>query len=174
MLRDDTCTQILVYAFPATSYTGHHVTPARSNLVCMSAAPATHTQPEPTNCVLFVQGRPVLNGKAPQVSPGDVNQQTGRWGEELVFCYLQWQLAAFHPAPGLHCDQAWECRSTGWLVEWINYREETRKPFDIRLRSGFPQGLGSTLLSIDPAAACCVTIPMGPVVHIWLTLLYSY
>ena len=82
-----------------------------------------------------LQIRPTLEGKAPQMLQSDTNQQTGRWGEELVFCYLQWQLAAFHPVQGIFCDEAFVCPSTGWLVEWINYKEETRKPFDIRLRS---------------------------------------
>ena len=82
-----------------------------------------------------MQVRPRLDGPAPRIDPGDLNRQTGRWGEELVFSYLQWQLAAFTPAhPGVFCDQMWVCPSTAWQVEWINCKEETRKPFDVRLR----------------------------------------
>ena len=80
------------------------------------------------------QPRPSLDGPAPRIDPIDLNHQTGRWGEELAFSYLQWQLAAFSPRQGVFCDVMYECPSTGWQVEWINYKEETRKPFDIRLR----------------------------------------
>lgn len=87
-------------------------------------------------CVLCsLQPRPKLDGPAPRIDPIDLNHQTGRWGEELVFSYLQWQLAAFTPRRGFVCDLLYECPSTGWQVEWINYKDETRKPFDIRLRS---------------------------------------
>lgn len=89
-------------------------------------------------CMLILQPRPSLDGPAPRIDPIDLNHQTGRWGEELVFSYLQWQLAAFSPRPGVVCDQMFECPSTGWQVEWINYKEETRKPFDIRLRLVIP------------------------------------
>ena len=85
--------------------------------------------------LLLLQARPKLDGPAPRIDPIDLNHQTGRWGEELVFSYLQWQLAAFTPRRGLVCDLLYECPSTGWQVEWINYKDETRKPFDIRLRS---------------------------------------
>ena len=82
-----------------------------------------------------MQPRPKLEGPAPRIDPVNLNHQTGRWGEELVFSYLQWQLAAFTPAtPGVFSDQMYVCPSTGWAVEWINHKEETRKPFDIRLR----------------------------------------
>ena len=80
------------------------------------------------------QARPVLEGRAPKVDQQEVNQQTGRWGEELVFAYLQWQLAAYSLCAGTFCDKAFVCPTTGWLVEWINYREETRRPFDILIR----------------------------------------
>ena len=83
----------------------------------------------------MLQPRPTLDGPAPRIDPIDLNHQTGRWGEELVFSYLQWQLAAFSPHQGIFCDLMYECPSTGWQVEWVNYKEETRKPFDIRLRS---------------------------------------
>ncbi len=77
----------------------------------------------------------MLDGPALRIDPAQLNQQTGRWGEELVFSYLQWQLAAFTPGGlGMFCDQMFVCPSTGWQVEWINYKAETRKPFDVRIR----------------------------------------
>ena len=91
--------------------------------------------PDSLLLLLVLQPRPVLEGPAPRIDPADLNHQTGRWGEELVFSYLQWQLAAYTPRNGVFCDLMYECPSTGWQVEWINYKEETRRPFDVRLRS---------------------------------------
>lgn len=107
----------------------------------------------------MVQPRPALDGPAPRIDSVDLNHQTGRWGEELVFSYLQWQLAAFRPCRGIFCDLMYECPSTGWQVEWINYKEETRKPFDIRLRYQHFCRVFCTLLvaaeSLQDNALCC-------------------
>ena len=81
-----------------------------------------------------MQPRPKLEGPAPRIAPVNLNHQTGRWGEELVFSYLQWQLAAFTPAgAGIFSDQMYHCPATGWQVEWLNYKTETGRPFDVRI-----------------------------------------
>ncbi len=102
-----------------------------------------------------MQVRPQLDGPPPRIESGALNHQTGRWGEELVFSYLQWQLAAFTPAgPGLFCDQMFVCPTTGWQVEWINYKEETRKPFDTRIRCVLPARAGSFEGSLTDLCSC--------------------
>lgn len=43
-----------------------------------------------------LQPRDRLPPGLPAMTPQQRNERTGRWGEELVFQYCQWQLGAFH------------------------------------------------------------------------------
>ena len=44
----------------------------------------------------WLQPRGQLPPGLPALTPQQRNERTGRWGEELVFQYCQWQLGAFH------------------------------------------------------------------------------
>ena len=44
----------------------------------------------------WLQPRDRLPPGLPALTPQQRNERTGRWGEELVFQYCQWQLGAFH------------------------------------------------------------------------------
>lgn len=72
-------------------------------------------------------------------------RSTGRWGEDMVFGLLLWQIEAdtqmsWHEYPvGLHFPsqndfgniQAYKSSRTGWKVYWLNANRDSRLPYDI-------------------------------------------